>query len=157
MRLTCQGPQLCVGEGMCHRLGGGRHERGTRSPSHNQDGNGNGCQPLCGDSAILHDGIIVGQRRRYRLKKGPDRHLAHPGHCFSRRAPRRHGERGRIPPASLAEQRPQLSRVALRCPARLLVTGVERRLIQGQSGDRKTARRRVKGQYPCTGYLKHPF
>src|SRR5947209_16655846 len=60
MRLTFQGTALCVGKGMCHRLRGVVHERGTRTTVDDQCGYSDRCQPLRGDRAIPHDGIIVG-------------------------------------------------------------------------------------------------
>jgi hypothetical protein len=126
MCLTFQGAKLRIGEGVCHRLRSVLQERGTRSPGHDQRGYHDGCQRFSGDGAIPHDGIIVGERRCHRLEEWPDGRLAHTGNSFSRRAPGGHGERDGITPASVAEQRGQLSRVVLRRLASLLVTSVER-------------------------------
>src|SRR5258707_389360 len=137
MRLIFQGTKLRSGEGVCNHLCGVLQERGTRSTVYDQRGFRKGCQPFCGDRAILHDGIIVGKRRCHRLEEGPDGRLAHPGNSFSRRAPRCHGESDGITPASLCEQSSQLSRVVLRRLTGILVTSVERWL-------RKLPRRSMK-------------
>src|SRR5438093_3980325 len=135
MRLTFQGTVLSIGEGMCNRSRSVLHEHRTRSTVYEQGGYSDGCQPFCGDRAIPHDGIIVGQRWCHRLEEWPDGRLAHPGNSFSWRAPRCHGQSDGITPTSLCEQSCQLSRVALRRLAGMLVTRVERWLVYRQPGD----------------------
>src|SRR5258708_5403480 len=149
MRVPFQGTALCVGEGERHRLRRALHERGTCSTVYDKRGYREGCQPFCGDRAIPHDGIIVSKRRCHRLEEWPDGRLAHTGNRFRRRAPRGHGESGGITPASLAEQSRQLSRIILRRLAGMLVTRVERWLVQRQLRDGKATLRGLKGENPA--------